>query len=213
MYSLFSKFRQTARLHFLRFSSVATNSSSSLTHRFSSPSLRITSVQLKEKQLSIQWNNSNTVDLPYVFLRDNCQEPESFDQVARQRLFNPAFTVDLNIRATDAQVNEDGKQLTITWPDGHHSRYKSTWLGRHCIGNTTMSGRLPVETVHWEGDYYDKMPRFDFEMLLEDDRCLLECLLKVESHGLVLLENVGTQLNQVKRLCDHIYYPKPSIYG
>ena len=212
MSSFLSKFCQTARLHSLRFASVATNTNS-LTQRFSSPTLRITSVQLKEKELSIQWNNSSTVDLPYVFLRDNCQEPESFDQVARQRLFNPAFTVDLNIRATDAQVNEGGKQLTITWPDGHHSRYKSTWLGRHCIGNTAMSGRLPVETVYWGGDYYDKMPRFDYEMLLEDDRCLLECLLKVESHGLVLIENVGTQLNQVKRFCDRIYYPKPCIYG
>lgn len=94
---------------------------------------RILSVQLKERDLSIEWSNNNSVDLPYVFLRDNCQEPESFDHSARQRLFNPAFTIDLNIQAKQAELREDGRLLTISWPDGHRSRFESEWLAKYVL--------------------------------------------------------------------------------
>jgi gamma-butyrobetaine dioxygenase len=170
-------------------------------------------VQLKERDLSIEWSNNNSVDLPYVFLRDNCQEPESFDHSARQRLFNPAFTIDLNIQAKQAELREDGRLLTISWPDGHRSRFESEWLAKYCKGKHDMSGKLGVERVYWGSDFYDKMPRFDYVKLMEDDGSLLKYLIALESHGLVLVENVGTELNQVKNLCDHIYYPKPTVYG
>ena len=122
-------------------------------------------MQLKERDLSIEWNNNSSVDLPYVFLRDNCQEPESFDHSARQRLFNPAFTIDLDIQAKHADVKEDGQQLTITWPDGHRSRFESEWLSKYCRGKHNMSGQLGVEKVYWGSDFYDKMPRFDYVKL------------------------------------------------
>jgi gamma-butyrobetaine dioxygenase len=170
-------------------------------------------VQLKERDLSIQWSNCSSVDLPYIYLRDNCQEPESFDTSARQRLFNPAFSVDLHIQAKTADVNDDGRLLTVTWPDGHRSRFESSWLSRYARGKQNMSGRLGVEKVYWESDYYSKMPRFDYEMLMEDDCSLLEYLISLESHGLVLVDNVGLESTQAKKLCERIFYPKPCHYG
>jgi gamma-butyrobetaine dioxygenase len=171
---------------------------------------RILSVQLKERDLSLEWNNNGWVDLPYIYLRDNCQEPESFK---RQRLFHAAFTIDLNIQAKQAEVKEDGRLVIITWPDGHRSRFPSEWLAEYCRGKHNVSGQLDVEKVYWGSDFYDSMPRFDFSMLMKDDKSLLEYLIALESHGLVLIENVGLQKQQTKALCDRIYYPKPCIYG
>ena len=174
---------------------------------------RILAVQLKERELSLEWNNNSSVNLPYVFLRDNCQEPESFHHSARRRHLNQDFTIDLNIQAKQADVEEDGQQLAITWPDGHISRYESAWLAKYGQGKHNMSGQLGVEKVYWGSDFYPGMPRFDYVKLMEDDHSLLEYLIALETHGLVLVDNVGRQSNQGKHLCNRIYYPKPTVYG
>lgn len=175
----------------------------------------ISSVQLQDRDLKVVWSNNSTAVLPYIYLRDNCQEPESFDQSAKQRVFNPAFVVDLNIKATQADTSEGGEQLCITWPDGHRSRFSSSWLVEHSQGMAAETPRLPIEQKYWKSGYHSSMltARFDFEKLMSDDGSLLEFLLQMDSCGLALVDNVGTESNKVKQFCDRIAYPKPCVYG
>ncbi|XP_062508078.1 gamma-butyrobetaine dioxygenase-like isoform X2 [Corticium candelabrum] len=173
----------------------------------------ISSVHLENTGLSVHWTSNRTAHLPYIFLRDNCQEPESFDPTAKQRLFNPVFSVDLDIKAKSANVSDDGGEVTITWPDGHISRYSSVWLTEHSEGADFDTARLPVEQKLWKSDIVDKMATFDFEQVINDDGSLLKVLLQLDSYGIVMMENVGLTSNQVKRFCDRISFPKTTVYG
>jgi gamma-butyrobetaine dioxygenase len=173
----------------------------------------IASVHLKDKELAIRWSDNQISTLPYIYLRDNCQEPESLDQTAKQRVFNPAFTIDLNIKAKQVEMSEGGQQICLTWPDGHRSRFSSSWLAEHVEGMAPETPRLPVERKYWKSDYYESIPRFDFKKLANDDGTLLEFLLQMDSFGLVLVDNMGTDSNQLQKFCKLIAYPKPSVHG
>ena len=174
---------------------------------------RLASVQLQNKDVAMRWNNDRVTFLPYIFLRDNCQEPESFDQAAKQRVFNPAFVIDLNIKAKHVDMSKDGMQLCVTWPDGHRSRYSSVWLMEHSQGLPPETPKLPVEKRYWKRDH--SVARFNFKEIINDDNDtpLSEFLLQMESHGLVLVDNVGTESNQIKQFCNRIAYPKPCVQG
>ena len=170
-------------------------------------------MQLDDKELAIRWSDSRTSSLPYIYLRDNCQEPESFDQAAKQRVFNPAFSIDLDIKAKQVDTSEGGQQICITWPDGHRSRFSSSWLAEHVEGMAPETPRLPIERRYWKSDYYESMPQFDFKKLISDDGGLLEFLLQMDSCGLVLVDNMGTESNQLQKFCNLIAYPKPCVHG
>ena len=172
---------------------------------------RIVGVQLHDKELAVQWSGNKTAHLPYLYLRDNCKE-RSFEITSKQRLFNPAFALDFNIQAKQAETSEDGQQLCITWPDGEQSHFSSSWLKEHSEGVTTITGRLNEQKL-WKGGYFNSMPRFDFEDLMQDNKSLLNFLFVLDSHGLVLVENVGTVLSQVLGLSERISYAKPNCYG
>ena len=173
----------------------------------------ISSVCLEDKGMTVNWTSNYSAQLPYIFLRDNCQEQESFDPIAKQRLFNPVFSVDLDIKAKSTNLSDDGKQVTIRWPDGHCSRYSSVWLKEHSEGTKDDRGRLPVEQKLWKSDYFDAMTTFDFQQLMDHDDSLLEFLLQLDSYGLVMIDNVNVTSNQVERLCYRIAFPKPTVYG
>lgn len=110
-------------------------------------------------------------------------------------------------------MSEGGQQICLTWPDGHRSRFSSSWLAEHVEGMAPETPRLPVERKYWKSDYYESIPRFDFKKLANDDGTLLEFLLQMDSFGLVLVDNMGTDSNQLQKFCKLIAYPKPSVHG
>ena len=167
-------------------------------------------MRMKDRELTVQWSNNRTTHLPYLYLRDNCQEPESFDHSAKQRLFNPTFSIDKNIRAE--QVDYDGQQVYITWPDGHCSRFCSSWLLKHSEGVQNELNRLPIDQRLWKADHYNSIARFNFSKVMNNDGNLLDLLFHLESFGLVIVEEVGTT-SRVVQFCERISYPKPCIYG
>jgi gamma-butyrobetaine dioxygenase len=173
---------------------------------------RIVSVQLHDKEMTIGWSCNKTARLPYLYLRDSCKEL-AFDVKSRQRVTNPAFSLDFSIKPIHADANEDGQLLCITWPGGEKSQFSSFWLKEHSEGVANITSRLCSEQKLWKGDYFDSIPRFDFEGLMQDNRSLLDFLLGLDTGGLILIENVGTTSNQVVRFAERISYAKTNCYG
>jgi hypothetical protein len=172
----------------------------------------IVDVQLHDKELAIQWSGNKITRLPYLYLRDNCKEL-AFHDTSKQRLSNPAFALDFNIKAKQAVATKDGQQVCVTWSSGEQSHFLSSWLKEHSEGETNISDRLSSEQKLWKGDYVNSMPRYDFEHVMQDDKRLLDFLLLLDTHGLVLVENVGTLTNQVVRIAERISYAKSNCYG
>ena len=55
--------------------------------------------------------------------------------------------------------------------------------------------------------------KYDFDDLMSSDSRLLDCLIKLESCGIILVENAGLEPRRALSLSDRIAYPKPVVYG
>ena len=189
--------------------------------RFSLASMATTAtirdVELKERDLRLHWRDSDRrpSDVLYLFLRDNCTEPESFDKSSRQRLFNPAFDVDLNLTAKEAIVAPDGKKVTITWSDDHRSNYTASWLAERCDGETDCTARLTTKEL-WTTQTKSaaRLPAFDYATIRDDSTKLLDMLLSLETHGLAIVRNCGESDDFVEEFANVAAgYPFTTTYG
>ena len=114
---------------------------------------RISCVDMTDSGLLIQLNvngSEKTHKLPYVYLRDNSQNPDLLTHSRQDR-----HLFDANIQATNVQTSDHGQQLIITWPDERVSYYPLSWLLQHLSGSSTISGRLPVERELWTNNSFE----------------------------------------------------------
>ena len=65
---------------------------------------------------------------PYIYLRDNCPCSDCYFRDSSQHLLDTVREVDLNIIPDKVEINNDGTELSITWPNGHVSLFDSDWL-------------------------------------------------------------------------------------
>ena len=65
---------------------------------------------------------------PYIYLRANCPCSDCYFRDSSQHLLDTVREVDLNIIPDKVEINNDGTELSITWPNGHVSLFDSDWL-------------------------------------------------------------------------------------
>jgi len=124
-----------------------------------------------------------------------------------------------HIQPERVDVLQNGDQISITWPDKHVSVFNSNWL---------HSRRLPEEkdmskersTLRREGVKFwnaeqlqGKIPRYDFQEVIEDDFKLFEWLQSLHSVGIALVTNTPRQPGELNKLCSRVGYSKTTHYG
>ena len=106
--------------------------------------------------------------------------------------------------AETTDLNNDGEQLNVTWRDGHFSVYSSEFLRNLRYkkpGEGQPAGVLREGTKIWGSELSKegKIPTFDFEKLLKDDRELYNWLVTLALEtGIAKLKNVSTKIKSVE---------------
>jgi len=169
--------------------------------------------------LNVTWSNDTVNRYPFVYLRDNCQCSECFHETSLQRSFDTVGQLNSHIQPERVDVLQNGDQISITWPDKHVSVFNSNWL---------HSRRLPEEkdmskersTLRREGVKFwnaeqlqGKIPRYDFQEVIEDDFKLFEWLQSLHSVGIALVTNTPRQPGELNKLCSRVGYSKTTHYG
>ena len=173
------------------------------------------------KMLHVQWKNNSVINrFPYVFLRDNCQCDICFHSSAKQRTFDTVDQADLKVEAKEVTVVNNGEAISIIWPDDHESLFKADWLHVRCLpeqrDNTGKKGTGIARkgVVLWDGaTLQDKIPRFEFRQLMEDDYMLMDWLNKLHSLGITMVTNVPIESGPSRKLTDRVGYLKPTYFG
>ena len=169
--------------------------------------------------LHITWNNNTVNRYPFMYLRDNCRCSECFHEFSLQRTFDTVGRLDLNILPEKIEVTRGGKQLVITWPDSHVSVFDSEWLHSQRLSEredaSNERSTLNREGVEfWNAEkLQDKIPRNDFQELLQDDLALFQWLNSLHSVGIALVTNTPLQVGQVEKLCERVGHFKTTHYG
>ena len=167
------------------------------------------------------WNNNSVNRYPFAYLRDNCRCTECFHESALQRSFDTVGMLDPSIKPQQYEVTSDGKEIVITWPDGHVSVFDSDWLHSRRLseGKERPSGEIPLNlnregVEFWNAEMLQgKIPKSDFHEIVDDDRALFDWLNDLHCYGIALVTNTPLKLGQPEKLCDRVGYCRTTNYG
>lgn len=155
------------------------------------------------KFLELKLNNKN-YRFHYFWLRDNC--PDSIS--ANGQKLHESNSLDLSIEPQD--VDFDGKQLKITWPDGHQSQYSTEFL-RQNIYDREHQDIAPYQL--WDQDIQQKIKRHDYQEICVDVAAKIAWLQDIEDSGLTILKNVPTKEKAVFDVIEQFGYLRKTNYG
>ncbi len=138
-------------------------------------------------------------ELPALWLRERCQEPESLDGPTQQRLFNPhQLDADLTLVAAESL---GGHWARLTFSDGHSGRYDL----RHFADDFDHDDGLPAPRP-WTSDIDFACITRDWATLA-DHGAFHEALETYLRHGVIILRNVptdGARLVEVGETFGHV---------
>ena len=167
--------------------------------------------------LAVKWHDGTEDKFPYLYLRENCRCEECFDGFHNARTYRVPKIFNHDFAAETADLNHDGEELNVTWQDGHSSVYSSEYLRNlRYKDEAGLFGVLKKGTKVWGSEFSEegKLPTFDFEKLLKDDRELYNWLVTlVAGPGIARLENVSPKSNQLERLGERVGFLLETNYG
>ncbi|RAR63521.1 gamma-butyrobetaine dioxygenase [Onishia taeanensis] len=123
-------------------------------------------------------------ELPALWLRERCQEPESLDVATQQRLFNPHH-LDEDLTLVEAELMDD-QEVRLSFSDGHSGRYDL----RHFADDFDDDDGLPAPRL-WDSSIDFASITRDWEKI-DDHGYFREALETYLRHGVIILKNVPT---------------------
>ena len=99
----------------------------------------ITKIEISSDNLKVQFNNKNSETFPNIWLRDHAKDEVNWDKRSNQR---KTFTarLDLNLKIKNAEILENGKFLSILWPDlDKPVNYSYEFLSKNIFNNKKKS--------------------------------------------------------------------------
>ena len=171
------------------------------------------------RMLNVTWNDDIINRYPFVYLRDNCQCSECFHQSSLQRSFDTVGHLNMDIQPERVDVLQNGEQISVTWPDKHVSVFSSNWLhSRRLMEEKDLSKKRSTlrreGVIFWNAEQLQgKIPRYDFQEVIEDDLKLYEWLHSLHSVGIALITNTPRTPGECNKLCARVGYSKTTHYG
>ena len=168
---------------------------------------KIESAEASPQVLSVTWTDAAQADFPWIWLRDHCRAPESYDAAINQRRVD-TFALPADLTAESVAVGDAGAAVEVSWrQEDLTSRYDSGFLRAQAFGEA----RLPDRRL-WE-DGPPAPARHRFAEALESDAVLHGLLSALWRDGLVLVEGLPSEIAATRRLAERIAYVRETIFG
>ena len=119
---------------------------------------------------------------------------------------------DLDPQVGVKKVATSDTDLVVEWSDGHVSRFLSLWLDNRKM-TTSHHTKQREEKQLWDHTFLPRLPRYDYQALMDDDSALLSCLLSLTSQGLTLVENVPCCVDTLRTFASRVGPIKQTHYG
>lgn len=172
--------------------------------------------KVSNESLQVDWENGTISSYPYIFLRDNCQCDKCYHGTAKQRLFESALSLSLDIKPESVWQSADA--VNLVWDDGHNSCFPYQWLQDMKFPDTDADvkpkSNCGLEPKTWGGELNNAIPTYDYKSIMSKDADMLSWLETIASTGISLIENAPTSLDIYSDLCRKLFCPiRTTHYG
>ncbi|OLO09161.1 gamma-butyrobetaine,2-oxoglutarate dioxygenase [Salinicola sp. MH3R3-1] len=164
------------------------------------------------RRLTLAWSDGRTGQFPLMWLRDHCACDQCRHPLTRERLYKLLDDPLWERFATDealAAFEFDDRSLTLTWQDGHVSRFDAGWLHQRCPGHE-LTTLLPTATPWVEAFTPAHVSHADFVGNGDGRSRWASALLR---DGLVMLDQGPCELEEVSRIAESIGPMRSTNFG
>ena len=145
-------------------------------------------IQIKKDSVILSTNSSKEYDLPFLWLRDNCQCDECRIIETQEKQFL-LHTVPVDISPKSVEIKDE--KVFVLWPDDHQSVIPLIQI------EESGKPRYP-ECKFWKSKFTPT--RFDWSEFLDDEDTALEALKTFVSFGAIILKNAPKEPNSLEVL-------------
>ncbi|XP_013408349.1 trimethyllysine dioxygenase, mitochondrial isoform X1 [Lingula anatina] len=170
---------------------------------------KITSFSAPYSHLKIKVAGQS-LQLYYVWLRDHCQCKQCIDQKTFQKNI---VTNDIPLDIQPKEVNIEGDDLVIEWPDGHVTTYSLNWLLENAYpGKPDI---LQVPKVLWNAETIKSQSPtpVPYQEYMDTDGGLRNMLKDLLTYGFGLVSEVPANTDATEKVARRVAFVKETLYG
>ena len=162
-------------------------------------------IELNNKKIIFN-NNQNKTEIHPIWLRERVCDEKYLDKNNDQRLFDPSFLNDINIK--NAQI--DDNFLKLTFNDGVTSKFNINKLTSEFLDSENLSNT--VKQKFWSSSLKNK-PTYKFKENFYESKEMYELLKSFYKYGFVIVKNLPTQNNYIVKFANAIGSIRPTNFG
>ena len=145
-------------------------------------------IEIKKDSVIVSTGSKNQYDLPFLWLRDNCQCNECRIVETEEKQFL-LHTVPLDISPKSVDIKDES--LLVVWPDSHESLIPLIKIEQ------SRKSRYP-KRKEWTTNFIPR--KYDWSEFLEDKVLATNALKTFVSFGAIILNNAPTEPNSLELL-------------
>ena len=145
-------------------------------------------IQIKKDSVIISINSSKQYDLPFLWLRDNCQCDGCRIKETQEKQFL-LHTVPVDISPKSVEIKDES--IFILWPDNHQSVIPLNQIKQ------SSKSRYP-KNKPWNSKFIPK--KFDWSNFLNNNEIAFNALTTFISFGAIILKNAPKEPNSLEVL-------------
>ena len=154
--------------------------------------------------IEMHWSDGRHSDVPYEFLRDNCQCPSCFYEPATQSLtLLPDVLREAQQGIDTAELYQD--EIVVQWKSGHLSKFKLDWLRKRVFAEPRPGTVGDLEHILWGSEHSANLKFFNFAKLMESDSYLLEWMKILTTEGISVLQDAARKPDQLRVLAKRAF--------
>tara|TARA_B110000003_G_scaffold267090_1_gene294930 strand:- start:3441 stop:4559 length:1119 start_codon:yes stop_codon:yes gene_type:complete len=146
------------------------------------------------------------IEIHPIWLRERVREEKYLDKNNDQRLFDPSFLENIDIKKASIIDNK----LLLTFSDGVTSKFEINRLISEFLDSENLL--KTVEQEIWDSSLKNK-PTYNFKKNFYEGREMYELLKSFYKYGFVIIKNVPTQNNYIVQFANSIGSIRPTNFG